>query len=358
MSDILCSILPGSFGDVGLIELNRLKALNALTHEMIVEMRAQLLEWQVASNIKAVLVRSNSEKAFCAGGDVVQLHAGDKSNIDDGMAFFKEEYLLNCLIRAYDKPYICLLNGLTIGGGVGISLHGQYPIATENFSFAMPETGIGFFPDVGGGYLLSRCHGSLGVYLGLTGKRIGRADAMLSGLIHHTIDSENQASFVQAILDADLNEHSYDTITALLLNNNKEDSNLSDLAKHQDEINQVFSLSDVGAMITKLCDMNSEWSQKTLSILQCKSPTALKVTLEQLKRVEGLSMEQTMQVEFVMASHFMKNSDFGEGVRALLVDKDKSPKWQPSSLEAVSNEMVNKYFIDPDKAYQLQSLPM
>lgn len=353
MDDILFSVLTGSFGDIGLIELDRIKALNALTYDMIVKMQRQLNLWDNDATIKAVLICSNSEKAFCAGGDVVQLHQGDESNIDDAMRFFSDEYLLNCAIRAYKKPYICLLDGITIGGGVGISLHGKYPIATENFSFAMPETGIGFFPDVGGGYLLSRCRGAFGMYLGLTGKRIGRADAIYCGLIKHTLESENMEDFISALQKADLREEAEQSIQALLGNDSKEDASLSDLAKQEEEINRVFSLDGVEPMFDKLKEMNSDWSLKTLSILQSKSPTALKVTHEQLKRARGLSMEQTMQMELVMSSHFMKNNDFREGVRALLVDKDKSPKWQPISLDEISTEVVNGYFEDPSNQYQL-----
>ena len=350
MSDILFSVLTGHHGDVGLIELNRVTALNALTYDMIKLMRAKLLSWQQDETIKAVLVRSNSEKAFCAGGDVVQLHQGDKSDISVAMAFFKEEYLLNCLIRAYAKPYICLLNGITIGGGVGISLHGRYPIATENFSFAMPETGIGFFPDVGGGYLLSRCRGVFGMYLGLTGKRISREDAIHCGLIHHTLASEAQDFFVAKLLETDLVMMSVDNLLSPM---SKHAHQGSGLAKHQAEITEVFSLNSLELMLKSLKKMNSEWSKKTLSILQSKSPTALKVTCEQLKRVQGLSMEQTMQIEFVMSSHFMKGHDFYEGVRALLVDKDKNPQWQPSSLDLISEDTVDNYFSDHEQAYQL-----
>ncbi len=353
MSDILFSTKKGNGGLIGFITLNRVKTLNALTFEMVCAMRKQLMAWQEDEAIHAVVVQSNSEKAFCAGGDVVKLRQISEKSPENPMAFFKEEYLLNCLIRAYTKPYVCLLNGLTIGGGVGISLHGNYPIATEHFSFAMPETGIGFFPDVGGGYLLTRCKGAFGLYLGLTGKRISRADATFCGLIQYTIASDKQADFIHALLEADLSEKTNASMASLLSLFADKKPKLSGLRNDEEAVNHAFSAGSVETIFLRLEAQNTPWSQKTLLLLRAKSPTALKVTFEQLKRVAGLSMEDTMRIEFGMSAQFMKSNDFFEGVRALLIDKDGKPNWQPNQLKKVSKESVEAYFSANQGASQL-----
>ena len=344
MSDVLFSVKKGEFGEIAFITLNRLKALNALTYEMINEIYLHLVTWEQQFNIKAVVVRSNSNKAFCAGGDVVKLHEINEHSPDKALSFFKNEYLLNCLIRKYKKPYICLLDGLTLGGGVGLSLHGSHPIATENFSFAMPETGIGFFPDVGGGYLLTRSLDFLGLYLGLTGKRIGRADAIASKLLKHRIDSNEQEAFIERLLNVNLATEAHKKIEDLLAGLSKSPLEKASLLANLSTINAVFSADSVREIFSRLTLLDCEWSKKTLKTLQLKSPIALLITFEHLKRVRHLSMEATMRIEFRMASAFLKNHDFSEGVRALLVDKDFNPHWENISFESDNQSLVEGYF--------------
>lgn len=340
----MAEVLFEQKGNVGLITLNRPKALNALTYEMVVAISGQLKAWQTDEAIGAVVVQSASDKAFCAGGDVRYLYEHGHQTPAVPLQFFNAEYHLNCAIRDYPKPYLCLLDGLTMGGGVGISLHGRFPVATEHFSFAMPETGIGFFPDVGGGYLLSRCPHRYGQYLALTGKRISREDAMEAGLIHYAIASSDQAALLEALMTQHWQKDAFSQVKTLLSQFQQKQGLTSNLAQHRQMITDVFSQPSVETICVALEQDPSPWAQQTLALLKSKSPTSLKVTLEQLKRSHGLSMRDTMQLEYRLAARFMQGKDFYEGVRALLVDKDKSPHWQPGTLADIAVEDVEAYF--------------
>lgn len=343
MSDILFETLPAQHGEIAVITLNRLKALNALTHEMILAFYEQLTTWASNDAITAVIVKSNSEKAFCAGGDIVDLYHRGAQKASESICFFKDEYQLNQAIYDFKKPYIALLDGITMGGGVGISLHGNCAIATENFSFAMPETGIGFFPDVGGSRLLSKSPDHIGVYLGLTGKRIGVRDALFAGLVTQTIQRKHQQDFIERLLQADLREHALDVVKELRASFTVSQEK-SSLELHASDIRKVFQFDSVEAIVDALEHLDNEWSNKTLKILRSKSPTSLKVTLAQIRQAEGLSMNECMDMEYRMVNCFLRGKDFYEGVRALLIDKDKTPKWDPSELSTVSNESVDRYF--------------
>ncbi len=352
MRDILFEVKPGEFGQFGLVTLNRTKALNALTFEMITAMSEKLIEWADDDRIQAVIVRSNSEKAFCAGGDVVSLYQNGREHKEKAMAFFWHEYRLNHLIHHYPKPYIPILDGITMGGGVGISLHGNCPIATERFSFAMPETGIGFFPDVGGSYLLANSKGATGYYLGLTGARVSVWDTKFCGLTPQVIQSDAIESLVDAIFNTDL---SLDGVNKVhdLFNEFALADDESQMASDRDAIEQAFGHDDVLAIMNDLENQNSEWSHKTLKTLNHKAPLSLCVTLEQLKRAHGLSMGECMQMEYRMVSRFMDGNDFYEGVRALLIDKDKSPKWSHQSISDVTKSEVEAYFSPLEQELEL-----
>jgi enoyl-CoA hydratase len=337
MSEILFEIKNG----LGFITLNRPHALNALTLDMVKAMQQKLSSWRDDDTIKAVVVNSNSEKAFCAGGDVRWLYDMGKQKSPDQMQFFWHEYRLNHYIKTYPKPYLSLLNGITMGGGVGISLHGSYPVATENFSFAMPETGIGFFPDIGGGYLLSRCHGELGTYLGLCGKRIDIHAAVDAGLIKYSLESARLSSVIDKL-------ESGEAIDAVL-NEAKLKTDASFLSTHREEIDTCFAHDSIEDIMSALKSCSTEFARKTQALLESKSPTSLKVTLSQLRRAKTLEMGACMQMEYRMVTHFMQQHDFYEGVRALLVDKDKTPHWQPNVLSDVSSELIAEYFAPLDE---------
>lgn len=343
MSDVLFDRESGQGGDIAFITLNRPKALNALTLDMINSIQAYLNTCDDDEKIKAVVVKSASEKAFCAGGDVVSLYHAGREGARKPLSFFEPEYRLNEYIHAFKKPYICLLDGITMGGGVGVSMHGNMPIATENFSFAMPETGIGFFPDVGGSHVLNRCHGKLGHYLGLTGSRIGVHEAVFAGLIKDTLRSEHIDTFISELLQVDLSDAPFDVIRTLLKPLALEEAENS-LSEHESVINRAFAHQSVSEIMTALNSDGSEFSLKTLKILGKKSPTSLCVTLEQLIKSEGLTMPECMTMESVMVKRFMQQPDFFEGVRALLIDKDKNPLWEYASVSDVPAETVASYF--------------
>ena len=321
---------------VGVVILNRPLALNALTLDMVKSLQVQLIKWANEQAIEAVLVKSSSDKAFCAGGDVRWLYDTGRLNDPEQMQFFWHEYRLNHFIKHFPKPYISLLDGITMGGGVGISLHGSYPIATENFSFAMPETGIGFFPDIGGGYLLSRAKGEIGTYLALTGKRIGVGDALAAGLITHAIARDDLSKIISGLFEG---QGIYS-----LLSSHRLPQQSTPLLSVEGEINACFCHDSVEQILSALEEQGSDWSKKTHSLLLSKSPTSLKVTLKQLRLAKSRTMGECMKMEYQMVSQFMKQSDFYEGVRALLVDKDKKPQWHPNLLSDVTEELVDTYF--------------
>jgi enoyl-CoA hydratase/carnithine racemase len=321
---------------LGIAILNRPMALNALTLNMVNMLQNQLSEWADDDTVDAVLIKASADKAFCAGGDVRWLYDTGRLNDPEQMRFFWHEYRLNHYIKNYPKPYISLLDGITMGGGVGISLHGSNPIATENFSFAMPETGIGFFPDIGGGYLLSRANGELGTYLALTGKRINAEDAVCAGLIKHTISSKSLTDLLVGLFEGERLNALIDKFAI-----KEYSSSLKDL---KSQIDACFGFDSIEEILNALDASNSPWSKKTRDILHSKSPTSLKVTLKQLRFAKTMSMADCMKMEYRMVTQFMNQHDFYEGVRALLVDKDKTPQWQPNLLSDVSEDMVDSYF--------------
>lgn len=338
--DILFEELPGTSGLLGVITLNRPKALNALTHAMIKALETQLDAWAQNPSIKAVLIESNSEKAFCAGGDIVYVYQCKQKNqfVNE---FFQDEYRLNQQIHEYPKPYISFLNGITMGGGVGISIHGSHRIGTEKLLLSMPETGIGFFPDIGASYFLPRCKNALGIYMGLTGARLKIADASYVGLIDYYISSERLIAVKQALLTIDLNSKK---IISNLLMQHAEKTSEPELAFHANDIANIFSNTQVEEILTQLSQSNTPFLKTTLDTLQTKSPTSLKVTLESLTRGVHQTIGECIQMEYNLAKHFLHSHDFFEGIRAVLVDKDQKPCWNPKSIEGVTHAEVAKFF--------------
>lgn len=328
---------------IGLITLNRPQALNALNLAMIKALQQQLTLWQDDESIHAVVIQSEGGKAFCAGGDVRWLYEAGLAKNPEQMQFFWHEYRLNHFIHNYKKPYISLMDGITMGGGVGISLHGSHPIATERFVFAMPETGIGFFPDIGASYLLARCPAQTGVYLGLTGNRIGVADARSLGLIKYQITSEHLQSVLKSLMETDLSKDAHQQVDSCL-HEFAIIASTTAMDKERAGINSCFVENSVEEIIASLRARGDEWARTTLAILEQKAPLSLKVTLAQIQKAKTLSMADCMKMDYRLVSQFMRDSDFYEGVRALLVDKDKAPKWQPNSLDLVSDAKVADYF--------------
>jgi enoyl-CoA hydratase len=321
-------------GPLAIVTLDRPQALNALTLDMAAQLDRTLVEWAADRTVAVVLIRSAGGRAFCAGGDIRALYDAGRRNEPYASEFYRTEYRLNHRIKTFGKPYVALLDGITMGGGVGLSIHGSHRVVTERCRFAMPETGIGFFPDVGGSWFLPRCPGALGPYLALTGARIGAADMLYCGLATHYVDDV-------ATFPAMLERESVDA----LLEHHARDPGTAPLVQHRPTIDRCFAAESVEEILARLEDEGTPWARETASVLGRKSPTSLKVTLRQLQVGATLdSFAAAMRMEFRLARHFMMSDDFYEGVRAAVIDKDQAPRWQPASLEEVSDEAVARYF--------------
>jgi enoyl-CoA hydratase len=328
---------------IGVVTLNRPNALNALTLPMLIALRNQLSFWDDDSSIHAIVVKAVEGRAFCAGGDVrfiYQLGSGAYAQIMD---FFATEYHLNHFIHTLKKPYIALMDGITMGGGVGISLHGSHPVATERFRFAMPETSIGFFPDIGASYLLSRCLGHFGVYLGLTGCQLDAADAKALNLVNYVIASEQLSAVMHDLIDADLSIDTHQRVSELL-QKFAQTTQPKRVSEIKTNVDAHFGATDMEAIMSSLYENKNDWQQQTYHLLAQKAPLSLKVTLEQLQRATSLTLAECLQMDYGLTSHFMRDVDFYEGVRALLIDKDNTPHWKPDTLAHVTMEMMAKYF--------------
>jgi len=305
---------------LGIIRLNRPQALNALNLSMIRTITHQLIEWEGDPRIYAVVIAAVPGRAFCAGGDVRSV--ANLANLEEKMQFFSEEYRLNQLIYDFKKPYIALMDGITMGGGVGISLHGSYPLATEKFVFAMPETRIGFYPDIGASYILSRCPDHWGMYLGLTGTRMNADQAMQLGLIYGKIASSSQEEILQCL--GQISDKS--NIDEVL------EPFLATIPENLEPVDACFAMSTIEEIVA-------------IYPMPDKSPLSLKITFEQLKKAPNLSLAECLHMDYQLTRYFMQNPNFNEGIRALLIDKDNLPKWQPASLEEVSvslNDIVGQ----------------
>ncbi|KAH0555063.1 3-hydroxyisobutyryl-CoA hydrolase, mitochondrial isoform X1 [Cotesia glomerata] len=324
----------------GIVVLNRPKQLNALNLSMVKKIYPKLKKWE--DNKSLVIVKGAGSKAFCAGGDVKYLTVAlnEPEGHKTGHDFFRAEYSLNHLIGTYEKPYVAIMSGITMGGGVGLSVHGKYRIATESTVFAMPETAIGLFPDVGGTYFLPRLKGKLGLYLGLTGQRLKGEDVKHAGIATHYVPLSKLEDLEQVLLESDAE----DIDKVLESFESSADTEFS-LDEFLPRIDQCFSADTVEGIIDNLKADSSEWSKIVLESLQKMSPSSLKITKEALDRGKNLSFEECLKMEFRLVWRACdRSSDFYEGVRALLVDKDLNPKWNPPSLAEVTDKYVKSKF--------------
>jgi enoyl-CoA hydratase len=320
---------------LAIVTLDRPQALNALTLEMSKQLDARLVEWGRDPEINAVLIRGAGGRAFCAGGDIRALYDAGRRKDPYASDFYRAEYRLNHRIKTYGKPYVALIDGIVMGGGVGLSIHGSHRVVTERCRFAMPETGIGFFPDVGGTWFLPRCPGALGLYLGLTGARIGAADMLYCGLATHHVRSEGLDGW------ADIGAGAIDS----WLEKSAADAGPAPLARDRETIDRCFAADSVEGILADLDADGTAWAQETAAMLRRKSPTSLKVTMRQLQVGRQLTgFAEAMRMEYRLARHFMAAPDFYEGVRAAVIDKDNAPRWQPESLAEVSDKAVAGYF--------------
>ena len=313
-------------GRTGRLLLDRPKALNALDLGMIRALRAGLGAWRHDPTIQAVVIDSASDRAFCAGGDIraIRAHAiaGEAEDVE---RFFAEEYALNAEIARFPVPYVALIDGICMGGGIGVSVHGTVRVTTEHGLFAMPETAIGFFPDIGATYVLPRLPGMLGLYLGLTGTRLSGADAVHAGLATHFVPRERLPA-LRAALAAD-GVAAVAPVAAELPP--------FSLAPHRDAIDRCFSAPSVPDIFARLEAEGTDWAQATLATLRGMSPSSLCWSFAAIRRGATLDLEAALQAELRLTRTVSRHPDFAEGVRAMVVDKDRTPRWSPATLAAV-----------------------
>ena len=323
-------------GKAGLVKLTRTSALNALTHKMILALDRALQTWEDDPEVACVILEGEG-RAFCAGGDVVAAYKARQEGAP-AYEFFRDEYRLNARIGRFPKPYISLINGIVMGGGAGISVHGSHRIVTENTMFAMPETGIGFFPDVGGSAFLPHLHDNFGYYLALTGNRIRWGDCLQSGIATHAVaanDLEDVRDDIIATADID----------AALTRSQYPDFETS--VEMRQLISECFSgatVNDCLAALEKAAEAGSKPAMDILKVVATRSPTSVAVAFRQIADGRSLNLDDCMRMEYRIANRMLEGHDFYEGVRAVLIDKDGAPAWNPASLDEVKPEQVNAYF--------------
>ncbi|XP_026150870.1 3-hydroxyisobutyryl-CoA hydrolase, mitochondrial isoform X2 [Mastacembelus armatus] len=342
-SQVSPDVLLEKVGRAGVITMNRPKVLNALNLTMIRQIYPQLKTWEQDSETDIVIIKGAGGKAFCAGGDIRAVMEAGKAGDSLTQDFFCDEYILNNAIGSYKKPYIALIDGITMGGGVGLSVHGRFRVATEKTLFAMPETGIGLFPDVGGGYFLPRLRGKLGLFLALTGFRLKGRDVQRAGVATHFVESQKIPDLEKELVD--LKSPSAKDVSIVLDTYQKQSSLDSEkpfvLDRHMSDIDRLFSSSSVEGIMQNLKDDDSEFAKKQAETLSKMSPTSLKITYKQLQTGASLNLQDVLIMEYRLSQ---RGCDFYEGVRAVLVDKDQNPKWSPSTLEEVSDQSVDQCF--------------
>ncbi|MFE2868971.1 enoyl-CoA hydratase/isomerase family protein [Embleya sp. NPDC059259] len=331
---LLDRVGPG--GRLGRITLNRPRAINALDHPMVRRMRAALVDWADDDEVAAVLVTGAGERGLCAGGDIRAIRADALRGGQAARAFWRDEYLLNARIAAYPKPYVAIMDGVVMGGGVGISAHGDVRIVTERSTVAMPETGIGFVPDVGGTYLLSRAPGELGTHLALTAGAIGAADSILCGLADHFVPADR----LPALLDALAVEAPADAAARFA-----EAAPAGELAERRGWIDACYAADTVEEIVDRLLGSGEPAAKEAAELIAAKSPTSLKVTLAALRRARALdSLALVLDQEYRVSCASLATADLVEGIRAQVVDKDRDPRWSPATLAQVGAAEVEAFF--------------
>jgi enoyl-CoA hydratase len=325
-------------GRAGRITMNRPKALNALTWGMLGRIWEALLAWRDDPAVGLVLLDGAGERGLCAGGDVRALCESRAHGSGHARAFWRDEYRLNALIGRYPKPYVALQDGIVMGGGIGLSAHGRHRIVTERSRLAMPETGIGLIPDVGGTWLLARAPGEAGIYLGLTGDGMGAADALHAGFADSFVPFAALSALVERLSDPNGGD------VAAVVAGAAQPPAASALAERAGDIDRLFSGASVEAIAASLAGDGSDWAAKAASALAQKSPKSLKLALAAIRNARALpSLEDALKVEYRLVVRLFEDGEFPEGVRALLVDKDRKPRWSPPDLAGVGDGLVARY---------------
>ncbi len=351
----------------GLITLDRPAALNSLSLEMVRTMTQALMRWRDDPAVSAVLVRGSSERAYCAGGDIRFFHQKGSANHTGGAAlvedFFNEEYALNHLVHRYPKPYVALMDGVVMGGGMGIAQAGpqaRVRVVAERTKMAMPEVGIGLFPDVGGSWFLSRAPGQIGVYLAVTGDVISAAEAIYAGLADVFMPGAELPALQSTLIAAsgegrDLHAVARECAQQFAA---QADPAMSRLAQAREAIDRHFAHASVQAIMDALADDHSEFASKALAMMQKRSPLMMSVALEQVRRGRTMGIADCLRMERTLVRRCFEHGEVLEGVRALVIDKDHAPRWNPPTLSEVTREMVEHFFVSawPDHAHPLREL--
>lgn len=336
--------LISSSGRLGRIVLNRPKVLNALSARQYHDITACLVRWESDPEVAVILIEGEGERAFCAGGDIRMVWDAARRG-DHGFSHdvFRTEYRLNRRIHGYPKPYVSVLDGICMGGGAGLSVNGRFRVATERTRFAMPETGIGFFPDVGATHFLNRCPGHLGLYLGLTGKQLGPADCLWAGIATHFVPAAQVDDLRAGLRVAAQSADPEDAVEGVLARFHQPVAD-GPLVRHMEALERCFAPRRLDDMIEALRLDGGQWAWDTIWELSGRAPFSLAVTLRQLREGRGMDFDDAIRREFRLTWRFLLRQDFLEGIRAQVVDKDRRPNWSPSSLAEVDELAVAACF--------------
>ncbi len=330
-------------GAAGVVTLNRPAALNAVTHGMVRAFAQKLDEWDADPAVTRIVVTAAGEKAFSAGGDIRALtDLGRAGRHREALTFWRDEYRLNTRIKHYPKPYVALIDGIVMGGGVGVSVHGSHRVAGDRYLFAMPEVGIGFFPDVGATWFLPRLPGEVGAYLALTGERLRADDGVAAGIATHRVPSKRIADLLEGLTGT--------VPVDALLGAFSEPPAATPVLSQRATIDRLFAADTVEAILAALDreavsrGADADFARKTAAAIRTKSPTSLKLALAQMRAGKTLDFGECMRVEFRIVSRIIHDPDFYEGVRAVIVDKDNTPRWRPATLAEVTDADIARHF--------------
>ncbi len=333
-------------GAAGIVTLNRPQALNAVTHRMVLALRARLEEWRNDPTITRVVATAAGERAFSAGGDLRHVYElGRAGRFEEALQFWRDEYALNAVIKHYPKPYVALIDGIVMGGGVGVSIHGSHRVAGDRYQFAMPEVGIGFFPDVGATWFLPRLPGELGTYCGLTAERLKAPDAVAARVATHRVRSERFAD----LLDGLTGTVPVDALLAAFA----EPPGEGPVATLRETIDRHFAADTVEDILGRLDADRAPAAQAMAAAIRAKAPLSLKIALAQVRRGRSWSFDDCMRAEFRIVSRVVRGEDFYEGVRAVIIDKDNAPRWRPARLAEIADAEVERHFAPLDRELML-----
>ncbi|MBB4346546.1 enoyl-CoA hydratase/isomerase family protein [Aliirhizobium cellulosilyticum] len=337
-------ILFGRIGSAAIIRLNRPKALNSLNLAMVHAMKPAMERFAGSPEISCVILMGEGERGLCAGGDIRAIYQLGKAHDPEVTRFWREEFPINYTIARYPKPYVAVMDGIVMGGGVGVASHGKHRIVTERTKLAMPETGIGYVPDVGATWLLPRAPGEAGTWMGLTGEVVGAADAIYAGFADYHVPSEQLGAMTEAL--SALRAGASDADVAAVIGRFSTAPGESRLEGQRALIDRVFSFDTIEEILAALDREEGDFAEFTRGVIAKRSPTSLKLTLRLLRAGrKSSSLVECLEREFTVASELLRNRDFYEGVRAAVIDKDRNPQWQPATLSEVTEAELDRYFV-------------